>query len=67
MNNINKGDLIRISGNSILNDAMGLGKYVFGRVLLIYPDNHDFSFQCTETGAIETCDFDDGLVEKLVK
>jgi hypothetical protein len=62
MKKVNKGDQVRITNNSILNDAMGLSEAT-GTVFLVRVDGSGFSFQCQETGAIETCDLDDGQIE----
>lgn len=58
---LTKGNKVKITENSIF-EIMG-HKVVTGKVFMIYPDNHGFSFQCEQTGAMETCDFDDGKIE----
>lgn len=60
--NLNKGDKITITGNSIFK-IMGFQK-VTGTVFVIYPEGHGFGFKCDQTKAIETCDFGDGNIVK---
>ena len=59
---MNKGDKVTICFNSIF-EMMGFTK-VTGMIILIYPSGKGFSFKCDQTGAIETCDFGEGDIQK---
>jgi hypothetical protein len=58
LKSLRRGDKVSIVGNSIF-DMMGLRK-VTGTIYLLRDDHSGCSFQCRETRAIETADFDDG-------
>jgi len=53
-----KHDEVKITGNSIF-EIMGYHE-VTGIVFHIRDTG--FSFKCNETGMIETCDYDDGII-----
>lgn len=56
---LNKGDRVRIEGNSILADCMGI-PIATGTVFLVHGKG--FAFKCDQTGAMERCDFGDGKI-----
>ena len=58
MNKVNVNDDVVITNNSIF-QIMGLVR-VTGTVIATREGG--FSFKCNETGSIETCDYDDGVI-----
>ena len=57
---LKKGDLVAIENNSIF-EMMG-HEVVTGTVITLRGDNSGFSIKCQETGAMETVDFNDGII-----
>lgn len=60
---LEKGQTVKITGNSIFG-YIGF-ETVTGEVFLVRENKTGFSFQCRETGCIETVDLNDGKIELL--
>lgn len=58
----NKGDKIKVTGDSILTGMMGLGQVVTGTIFTVV-NGRIIGFKCDQTGSIEC--IDDGKVEVL--